>query len=294
MIVLYLSAIVAVLLYYLFYRAYRNTHEVQINTVTLQDTKGTPLTGSTMLRVLQLSDLHLEHLSVTPDKLYESLKDQRFDLIALTGDFLDRPKSIPKLVPYLKVLQQLEPEYGTFAVFGNHDYKLRVRSFRQLQQVLSAFQVKMLQNEHVTIDAAGKIVHVIGIDDHHSKKNDVESAYRGLPENGYSLVLTHDPNVVMEMEDKHFDYMLTGHFHGGQICWPKPYHLMKFGKLVRLNLIKGLIHYNGKAVYINEGLGQTGVNIRVGSRPEITIHELMLSSEAAAGVQPEALLEEAI
>ena len=43
-----------------------------------------------------------------------------------------------------------------------------------------------------------------------------------------------------------------------------------------MNMIKGLHTYDGKPFYINEGLGQTGVNIRVGSRPEITIHELTL------------------
>ena len=51
---------------------------------------------------------------------------------------------------------------------------------------------------------------------------------------------------------------------------------MKMGKLPRMNMIKGLHMYDGKPFYINEGLGQTGVNIRVGSRPEITIHELTL------------------
>ncbi|MCY9457309.1 metallophosphoesterase, partial [Bacillus inaquosorum] len=29
-----------------------------------------------------------------------------------------------------------------------------------------------------------------------------------------------------------------------------------------------------KPFYISEGLGQTGVNIRVGSRPEVTFHQI--------------------
>jgi hypothetical protein len=35
----------------------------------------------------------------------------------------------------------------------------------------------------------------------------------------------------------------------------------------------------GKPFYISEGLGQTGVNIRVGSRPEITLPELTLGTD---------------
>src|SRR5690606_24864151 len=91
---------------------------------------------------------------------------------------------------------------------------------------------------------------------------------------GYQLVLTHDPNAVLHMKNYSFDYLLSGHFHGGQILYPKAYHLAKMGKLPKMNMIKGLHEYDGKTFYISEGLGQTGVNLRVGSRPEITIHKL--------------------
>src|SRR5690625_5328224 len=58
---------------------------------------------NTSLHVLHISDMHLENISVTPKQLYETLKGERIDLIALTGDFLDKAKSIPKLEKYLTV-----------------------------------------------------------------------------------------------------------------------------------------------------------------------------------------------
>jgi uncharacterized protein len=84
------------------------------------------------------------------------------------------------------------------------------------------------------------------------------------------------------MNDIHFDYLLSCHFHGGQIHWPKTYHLVKMAKeMVEMNIIKGLHYYNGKPFYISEGLGQTSINIRVGSRPEITLHQVLLDIEQA-------------
>lgn len=80
------------------------------------------------------------------------------------------------------------------------------------------------------------------------------------------------------MKDVPYDYLLSGHLHGGQIHWPKPYHLVKTRKIVRFNMIKGLHEFEGKSFNISEGLGQTGVNIRFGSRPEITLHHLALSN----------------
>ncbi|MGD6858347.1 hypothetical protein ACQCVO_25385, partial [Bacillus infantis] len=90
----------------------------------------------------------------------------------------------------------------------------------------------------------------------------------------YSLFLIKVLTIRLEMKDYKYDYLLSGHFHGGQIHWPKPYHLAKMGKLVRMNMVKGLHYHNGMPFYISEGLGQTGVNIRIGSRPEITFHEI--------------------
>lgn len=48
------------------------------------------------------------------------------------------------------------------------------------------------------------------------------------------------------------------------------------GKLVRMNMVKGLHYHDSQPFYISEGLGQTGVNIQVGSRTEITYHDLQL------------------
>lgn len=90
--------------------------------------------------------MHLENISISPSHLYSLLKDQSIDLIALTGDFLDRKRTIPKLLPYLKVLNKLKPEHGIYAVFGNHDYVLRRPDFIKLKQLLDKNGCKTLIN----------------------------------------------------------------------------------------------------------------------------------------------------
>ncbi|WP_246941923.1 metallophosphoesterase [Bacillus pinisoli] len=253
-----------------------NTKDISIQHLAPVSTKPSN-SKSSKLSVLHLSDLHLENISISPAELYEKVKDHPIDVIALTGDFLDRKRTIPKLIPYLEVFQKLSPTYGTFAVFGNHDYVLRKEPFQQLERLLQDYDCQTLRNETVTIQTKDGTLNIIGIDDFSTKRSDLKESYENV-ENGYNLVLTHDPNIVMHMKDYHFDYLLSGHFHGGQICWPKPYHLVKMGKLVRLNMVKGLHFFDGKPFYISEGLGQTGLNIRVGSRPEITFHQVDISS----------------
>lgn len=258
-------------IFFFFYKGHKNTQEIAINHITIcgSDSVEQPL------KILHLSDLHLENISISPEQLYKSLQNQSIDIIALTGDFLDRKRSIPKLIPYLKVFNQLKPKHGTYAVFGNHDYFLRKPNFLKLKKVLEEHGCKTMQNENDALIINGRRLNIIGIDDFSTNRSDIDKSYQELDE-GYNLVLTHDPNIVLNMKDFPFDYLLSGHFHGGQIHWPKPYHLFKMGKLVRMNMIKGLQSHDGKSFYISEGLGQTGINIRVGSRPEITIHHLSI------------------
>lgn len=261
---------VAIVLFIMLKKAHENTKKVNIKHVQIplkEDHKE-------KIKILHLSDLHLEHLSIQSTDLYHMVqKKTPLDLIIITGDFMDRKRSIPKILPYLEVLKKLNPACGIFAVFGNHDYVLKGENFNKLKKTLEENGCKTLQNEHRTLAVKGKIVNIIGIDDYSTNRSDLEKSFQGLSD-GFNLVITHDPNIVLEMKGFQFDYLLSGHFHGGQICWPKPYHLVKMGKLARKKIIKGLHYYDGKPFYINEGLGQTGVNIRVISRPEITFHEI--------------------
>ncbi|MGG6439615.1 metallophosphoesterase [Saccharococcus caldoxylosilyticus] len=264
--------IILMLLLFMIYKAHRNTYEAVLHKVKVHCRESDP----DVVRILHLSDLHLEKLSISPDYLYKKLKDEPIDLIALTGDFLDRETSIPKFGPYLTALQKLNPTYGMYAVFGNHDYVLQGEQFEHLRATLEQHGCTVLQNEAKSVSIKGKTVNIIGIDDFYTGRSDVEKAYAHVKD-GLNLVLTHDPNIVLHMRHYHFDYLLSGHFHGGQIHWPKPYHLVKMGKLVRMNIIKGYHELDGKPFYISEGLGQTGVNIRIGTKPEITLHTLSLT-----------------
>lgn len=249
--------------------ARRNTFRADLKEIKL-DLKN-PL-GDTGLRILHLSDLHVEKLSVSAESLIAQCRKHPIDMIALTGDFLDRVKSKDTFLQYLEQIVSLKPRYGVYAVFGNHDYVIEPH-LPELKKEMEKRGCDVLINEHRTIQVDGKKVNIIGIDDHYSGHSNAAKAYENV-EDGINLVLTHDPTVVLTMSSYPFDYLLSGHFHGGQILYPKAYHLYKMSELPKRQIIKGLHYHDKKAFYISEGLGQTGVNIRLRSRPEITFHTL--------------------
>ncbi|OJH61920.1 metallophosphoesterase, partial [Bacillus subtilis] len=50
--------------------------------------------------------------------------------------------------------------------------------------------------------------------------------------------------------------------------------LVKMGTLVRTKMMKRLHYQHEKAINSSEGMGQTGINIRGGSRPSVTFHQI--------------------
>ncbi|HLS09319.1 metallophosphoesterase [Lentibacillus sp.] len=265
--------LIIVIIGFCLYKAYKNTEDIQINKINIVPESDGRLPA---LSILHLSDLHLENISLTPSQLADKLKNESVDMIALTGDFLDRKRTIPKLLPYLRVLRDMKPAYGIYAVLGNHDYVLKDRDLTKLITVLKQHDIHVLQNENVNFSINGHVINIIGIDDYSTRRSNLSLAYQGIEE-GTNIVLTHDPNVVLDMQGHPFDYLMAGHFHGGQICYPKAYHLVKMGQLAKQNMIKGLHMHDKTPFYISEGLGQTGLNIRIGSRPEITFHQIPIS-----------------
>lgn len=250
----------------LWWVARRNTYKAVLKEVRIDLKEPLREEG---INILHLSDLHVERLSIKAEDLIAKCSSKQIDMIALTGDFLDQVESIETFLTYLDHLVTLKPKYGVYAVFGNHDYVIKPHLPR-LKREMEKRGCRVLLNEHETLHIGNKKLNVIGIDDHYSGHSDIAKAYRGVGD-GVNLVLTHDPAVVLKMEDYNFDYLLCGHFHGGQIHYPKAYHLYRMSELPR-HIIKGLHFHNKKAFYISEGLGQTGINLRLRSRPEITVH----------------------
>ncbi|RIV19183.1 metallophosphoesterase [Alicyclobacillaceae bacterium I2511] len=215
--------------------------------------------------VLQISDLHVEKLRVSPALLKKVLQQEAIDYVFLTGDFCDQARSVSRLQPYLTVLQ--ESSIPVFAVLGNHDY--RVRPLGVLLDQLAANGIFVLRNTCVRLPG----FQLVGIDDLRTRHADVKLSYTQVDRTMITLVLTHDPNLVLSMNEE-FDYLLAGHLHGRQFNVPGLFLLKPMGPLPRSGIYAGLHRHGRGAYYISKGLGQAGINARLFVRSEVTLHYL--------------------
>jgi predicted MPP superfamily phosphohydrolase len=226
------------------------------------------------LRVAQLSDLHVG--SLTPFERIRAAIDEanRFqpDLVALTGDYLTREPGGPtRLREHLGGLQA-----PTVATLGNHDHWVDPQG---AVDALHALGYAVLRNENTTLSLRGAPFTVVGIDDLRTRSADPPLAMKGAAA-GSRLYLAHVPATaeLLAVWGKPM-LVLTGHTHGGQVNLPVLMPAIRW--LAREPYLDGLYDVERVQLYVNRGVGNVGIALRVNAPPEVSL--LTLRSAAVVG-----------
>jgi len=220
------------------------------------------------VRILQLSDLHLDMNDETVHAQIETVRDIDYDLCVLTGDYRARTfgecggatQGMERLRLHLK-----DPVYG---VLGNHDSIRLVPGFE-------ALGIRMLLNESVVLERDGQRIWLAGIDDaHYYRVDNLEKAARDVPHAAVCVLLSHTPEVYARAAHAGFRVLLCGHTHGGQICLPGRVALLWEAKCPR-HLVSGPWRYHNMIGYTSVGAGTCIVDVRLNCPPEVTVHRLL-------------------
>ncbi len=218
------------------------------------------------IKVLQISDLHVDMLRISASKLKESIELHKPQYIFITGDFTSRPQALPKLDYYLHIISSCK--IPVYAVLGNHDYRLP--DLAALLQLFDKHQICLLRNEHVVLEHFV----LVGIDDDCSRHSDWKQAFHNSDSaNKRILIITHDPNIFLSIQQP-YDYAMAGHLHGKQFNLPFLFRLKPKGELAKRGIYRGMHKGEYGVFYISSGIGQAGINARFGVRSEITVHYL--------------------
>ena len=195
--------------------------------------------GSTPMRVLHLSDLHITAGQHRKHEWIRGLADLRPDLVINTGDTLSGLTAIPA------VMRSLEPLFAFPGAFvpGNNDYwapqpKNPVRYFRnpreqptdlvplpwpELARALSGAGWTDLTHVRTTLAVGSGKAALAGTDDPHLRRARYEQiAGPAEPDADVRIGVTHSPEpaLLAAFAADRYDLLLAGHTHGGQVRIP--------------------------------------------------------------------------
>ena len=215
------------------------------------------------LRIVQISDLHVERLSRRERDLPALVAELAPDLIVLTGDFLntsynDDPQALADL---RTVLEQLDAPAGIYAVWGTIEVDLPPL----LRPLLDELGIVVLEEAVAGVPcgdekATDPELWLVGLS---CTRDLVDAGARlralmgELPPKAFSLLLYHTPDLMPQAAALGIDLYLAGHTHGGQ--WRVP----GFGAILTSSqhwkrYEAGLYHEGDTTLHVSRGLGMEG------------------------------------
>ncbi len=226
------------------------------------------------LRIAQLSDVHVGPRT-SPESIRAAVQQANAfapDLVVLTGDYVSRsPAEVEGVRTLLAGFS-----VPTLAVLGNHDATVNPGG---TAAALRANGYEVLENVWTRIQVRGAPLAVVGIGDHLTGREDVGAAVRGLPPGTTPLVLAHGPRTANRLRGLERPLLcLSGHTHGGQINLPIVTSL--FLASMREPYARGRFQLGDVQLYVNRGIGMSGIRVRINSPAEVTLATLRRADPA--------------
>jgi len=228
------------------------------------------------LRILQLSDIHVERITKRERDMLAQVAALRPDIIVLTGDYVNSSyaRDPVTLQQTRQLLSQLHAPYGVYAVNGNVDPP----------PVMSALfdgltNVRVLNDEILPLKLPLGTLYFIGVTmDKFSGKDDYKLArlVTELPPDVYSILLYHSPAILGDTIPASVPLFLSGHTHGGQVRLPL-YGAIFTDTYIGKRYEMGEYTVGSLILYVSRGIGMAGgfmPRIRFLCPPEMVLVEL--------------------
>lgn len=230
--------------------------------------------------IAQLSDFHLGPFTRADyiRRCVAITNGLKPDLVVLTGDYIAWDRAAE--VEVVRVLSGLRAPHGVFGCLGNHESEGEIED--SISRSFRAQGIGILRQERAAVRIGGETLNLIGIDEPRGEtrtewQEDVRRRRHVLQQlvmpDTVNLLLVHYPAVFDYVAGHGVDLALAGHTHGGQLSLDRLRRGLNLSRLVT-RYGSGLYEKSGSQLYVNRGIGTTGLPVRLGARPEITLIEL--------------------
>ena len=233
-------------------------------------------------RIAQVSDLHNAEFGEGNDKLLQMLSESNPDIIVITGDLVDSSRTdIDVALAFAGEAVKIAP---TYYVTGNHE--AAISRYDVLKSGLETAGVIVLEDEAVSLEYHEESITLIGLSDPNATiKGDlfgevpamVSTKLRNLMngDSGYTVLLSHRPELFETYVSSGVDLVLSGHAHGGQFRMPFVGGLVAPNQGLFPKYDAGLYTGGDTNMVVSRGIGNSIIPIRFNNRPEIVVVELI-------------------
>ena len=229
--------------------------------VTQARLRSPKLNGYAPLRLLHITDLHVERTTVREERLLHLVEKLAPDVVVLTGDYLN--------LAYVYDAQAQADARDLLArlcdVTGGPIYAITgsppVDRTDVVPAIFENLPITWLLDEVRELHVNGHAIQVAGLRCTRERQQDaprLRHLLAGSPASRFTLLLYHSPDLMPEATELGVDLYLCGHTHGGQIRLPL------FGALITSSAFwkryeMGRYQEGSTTLYVSRGLGMEGM-----------------------------------
>lgn len=146
---------------------------------------------------------------------------------------------------------------------------------RRLAQALTERGVRVLHNEAVHLNHTPDLdFYVAGVDDLYEGAPDLDRVLNAIPQTAPTLLLCHNPDILMWPGAQQAEVILSGHTHGGQIVMPFFGPLSAHSQVLTRHQVAGHLWRGRTQLFVSRGLGE-GIPLRFGAAPMVALVTLL-------------------
>jgi len=247
--------------------------------VTQARLRSAKLNGPTPLRLLHISDLHVERITAREERLLRLVEELAPDVVVLTGDYLNLSYvyDATAQAEARDLLSRLcDVAHGPiYAITGSPP----VDRSDVVPAIFAGLPIAWLPETIEELYLNGHTIQIAGLSCLRERRLDAPRLRRLLGEHRtpeFTLLLYHSPDLMPEAVEAGIDLYLCGHTHGGQIRLPL------FGALITSSDFwkryeMGRYEEGNTTLYVSRGLGMEGLGApraRFLAPPEIVLWTL--------------------
>ena len=270
-------AVIAVIVALVVWSAWGNT-ALQLNTYTISSEELPDAFDG--YRIAHISDLHNAEMGDGNKKLLAMLREAEPDIIAITGDMIDsRNTNVAVALAFAEEAMLIAPCYY---VTGNHE--ARVSEYEELKTGLEAVGVVVLDDARMELVLSSESITLLGVDDPSfytdylfgDAATVVSSKLAQLTteEIGFTVLLSHRPELFDTYVESGMNLVFSGHAHGGQFRLPLIGGLVAPNQGLFPKYDSGLYTDGDTNMIVSRGIGNSIFPFRFNNRPEVILVEL--------------------
>lgn len=210
--------------------------------------------------------------------MISTLNEAHADIVIFGGDIFSDPvtfapdsKSVKELT---EILSSIEAPLGKFAVYGDQDI-VNDETKKIVTNILTDSEFEIISNSNIQLrNETPQGITLVGLDPLVNGTVDTNTAFKNITKDDFTILVSHCPDIMTNtsLNTNYIDIAVAGHSLGGQIYIPI------YGPIEKQEgastYFHGTYEINTTTLYVSNGLGTRGSDLRIFSPPEIFLFRL--------------------